>query len=126
MFALCTTKPGGPDDRHPIELLIPGPRKIGIIQLLFGSLIMLPQIIVAYFYGIYVAVMYIIGLIGVITGGKWAEGKFNLVRGFMQHMMAIAAYATWLTDVKPPIVPAGASVKIKVNTDFDPGEAGEM
>jgi hypothetical protein len=122
-YALSTTKPGGPDDNHPVTLQIPMAKKIGFVQLLFGSLIMIPQMIVAYFYGIYVGIMAIWGLIGVFTSGSWSKSKFTLISGFLQHLLAIGAYTMWLTDVKPPIMPPGAKIKVRLNTDdLDTGE----
>ena len=118
MGALTSEKPGGPDDNHPVDVLIPKPKKISIIQLLFGGLIMIPQMFIAYFFMIYIMVMWLIGLItGPIMSGKWSEGKFDLVRNFAQHMIGIMAYATWMTDVRPPIVPPGHKIKIKVNVN---------
>ncbi|MFH2009520.1 MAG: DUF4389 domain-containing protein [bacterium] len=119
-MALSAKKPGGPDDRHPVELLIPKAKKISIIQLFFGALIMLPQIIVAGLVSIYVNIMFLIAIFGCIGSGSMDEGKVTLFRGFTQHWYSIIAYMMWLTDKKPPIMPPGIKIeKPDINVDVD-------
>jgi hypothetical protein len=116
-FALTSKKPAGPDDKHPVNLQIPMAKKIGFVQLLFGSLIMIPQMFLGYLWGIKVAITAVLGLIGVFTGGAWNKSKFTTITVYMQHMLSVVAYATWMTDVKPPLLPPGAKVKVRLDND---------
>jgi hypothetical protein len=96
---------------------MPYPKKISIVQLFIGSLLMIPQMFLGYLWGIKVAIQLVLGLIGVFTGGAWGKSKFTTITVYMQHMLGVVAYATWMTDVKPPLLPPGAKVKIKLDTD---------
>lgn len=108
-FMRCVTSenPGEfDDDNHPINVHIPPAEKISIIQLLFAPFLVLPQLIVGYFYiGLYGGIMNLIALFQVIGSGKPGQSQFDIIQKCDQQMVRLMAYMMWLTDQKPPIVP---------------------
>jgi hypothetical protein len=108
-FARCVTsvKPGDfDDDNHPIDVHVPPTEKISILQLFLAPFLILPQLIVGYFYIMfYGGIMNLIAIFQVIGGGKPGEGQFAIIQKCDQQMLRLMAYTMWLTDQKPPIVP---------------------
>jgi hypothetical protein len=72
---------------------------------LYKWILVIPHLIVLWFYGIAAYISIIVGFFGVLFGGRWPQGSRDLVVKVMRQAMRINAYVL-LSDVKPPVSPS--------------------
>ncbi len=93
---------------HPVTLTVEHPEKLSrgilILKVLFGGLYVgIPHGFCLFFYGIAVSVVVFIAFWAILFTGKYPQGMFNFVVGYMRWGLRVNAYwSNLLTDEYPP------------------------
>ncbi len=80
----------------------------------FRIILAIPHIIVLYVYGIVAYIGVIIAWFAIVITGRYPEGLYNFVAGFVRYATQVIAYVTLLTDVYPPFGPGGVDYPIRM------------
>ncbi|MEV4421794.1 DUF4389 domain-containing protein [Patulibacter sp. NPDC049589] len=82
--------------------LAPNAAKHSRLTAFFRWLIVIPHAILWFFYGIGAGIAVVIAWFALLFTGRYPEGLYSFVSGFVQFNARFYAYAYLLTDVYPP------------------------
>jgi hypothetical protein len=71
----------------------------------FRWLLAIPQIIVMVFYGFAAGIVVIVAWFALLFTGRWPQGMYDFVAGFLRYSTAVNGYLYLLTDKYPPFGP---------------------
>ncbi len=92
---------------YPADLTVEYPEKLSrgwvVLKLLFSWLYVgIPHGIILFFYGIAVAIVYIISFFAILFTGKFPRGMFDFVVGYYRWSWRVNLYISLLRDEYPP------------------------
>jgi hypothetical protein len=68
----------------------------------FRLILAIPHLIVLYFYGIAAGVVVIIAWFALLFTGRWPQGMYDFVAGFLRYSTYVNGYVALATDAYPP------------------------
>jgi Domain of unknown function (DUF4389) len=71
----------------------------------FRWLLAIPQLIVIIFYGLAAGIVVIVAWFALLFTGRWPQGMYDFVAGFLRYSTAVNGYIYLLTDRYPPFGP---------------------
>jgi hypothetical protein len=72
------------------------------LTVFFRYFMLIPQLIVSFFYGIAAFVVVTIAWFALLITGRFPAGVYNFVAGYLRYSTRVMAYAVLLTDTYPP------------------------
>lgn len=89
------------------------------LTVFFRYLMLIPQMIVSFFYAIAAFVLVTIAWFALLFTGRFPLGMYNFVAGYLRYSSRVMAYAVLLTDTYPPF-DGGEHPEYPVRTKIGP------
>jgi Domain of unknown function (DUF4389) len=81
----------------------------------FRLILAIPHLIVLTFYAIAAWVVVIVAWFALLFTGRWPQGMYDFVGGFMRYSTAVYGYVNLLTDAYPPFGPDTDDYPVRLN-----------
>ena len=89
------------------------------IGLFIRAILLIPQFIVLYFIGLVASILYFIATFAILFTGKYPEGMFSFIAGYVRWNANIGGYLLSLYDKYPPFSgDQQADYPLKVAVDY--------
>ncbi|QEC48176.1 DUF4389 domain-containing protein [Baekduia soli] len=82
----------------------------------FRALLAIPHYIALWLWGMVAALAVVVAWFALLFTGRWPQGLYDFVAGFLRYSTAVSGYVALLTDEYPPFSPdaAGYPVRIRI------------
>ncbi len=104
------------DDPYPARLELAYPTSLSRLLIFIKWLLIIPHTIVLYFLQIAAGVVWFIAFFAILITGRYPEGLFRFLVGYLRWSNRVSAYSLLLTDDYPPFTLDGESGYTSGNT----------
>ena len=87
---------------YPVIFNVEYPERLSRLLIFVKWLLVIPHLIVLYFYGIVVGIVMFLAWWAILFTGRYPKGMFDMVVGYNRWSARVNAYASLLRDEYPP------------------------
>ena len=87
---------------YPVTFEVEYPERLSRLLIFVKWLLVIPHLIVLYFYGIVVGIVMFLSWWAILFTGRYPKGMFDMVVGYYRWSARVNAYAGLLRDEYPP------------------------
>lgn len=87
---------------HPVTYAQSPPEQRSRLTVFFRALLVIPHVIVAFFYGFAAFLAVVVAWFAIVITGRWPAALYDFVAGFMRLLGRLTAYLYLVVDQYPP------------------------